>query len=378
MQARSGTASGTFTVAHTDSSKGWGGQENRVLHESIGLKKLGARVLILCQPDSRLALRAQENGIEVRAVKMRKSFDLGAIWQIMRVIREERVDVVNTHSGRDSILAGIAARLSRLKPVIVRTRHLALPITSKFTYSVLPHQVVTVSEYVRQYLIGLGIREDHITAVPTGVDLSRFDPMTEAGTLKRELNLDANSPLVGTIAILRFKKGHHVLLEAIPRILEAVPDAIFVFAGDGPQHENIAQVIGEKNLGSHVLLLGLRRDVPNVLKSIDLFALPTLEEALGTAFVEAMAMEKPVIGTRVGGVPEVVHEGENGLLVNPGDPTGLANAIIRLLSNPGLAKSMGQQGRTIATTEFTVDRMCLRMHAFYKTLLHTRAGSYEH
>ena len=195
-----------FTVIHTESSKGWGGQENRTLHEAIGLKKLGAKVLILCQPDSRLALRAQENGIEVRLVKMRKSFDLSAIWQIMRVIREERADIVNTHSGRDSILAGIAGRLSRIKPVIVRTRHLALPITSKFTYSVLPHKVVTVSEYVRQYLIDRGIREDHVTAVPTGVDLSRFDPETEAGTLRRELNLDANSLVVGTIAILRSRK----------------------------------------------------------------------------------------------------------------------------------------------------------------------------
>lgn len=362
-----------FTVMHTESSKGWGGQENRTLHEAIGLRKLGARVLILCQPDSRLAVRAQENGIEVRMVKMRKSFDLSAIWQIMRVIREERVDIVNTHSGRDSILAGIAGRLSSKKPVIVRTRHLALPITSKFTYSVLPHMVVAVSEYVRQYLVSLGIPAERVTTVTTGVNLSRFDPAAEAGTLKQELKLDEHCLLVGTVAILRFKKGHHVLLEAIPKILAAVPNAIFVFAGDGPQHENLSKAIEEKNLTQHVLLLGLRRDIPQVLESIDLFVLPTLEEALGTSFLEAMAMKKPVIGTRVGGVPEVIHEGKNGLLVNPGDPEDLANAVIRLLKSPDLAKSMGEQGRTFATTEFTVDRMCLRMHELYQTLLPVQA-----
>ncbi len=364
-----------LAVVHTESSKGWGGQENRILHESIGLKKLGARVLIICQPDSRLALRARETGIEVRTVRMRKGLDVKAIWQIMRVLGKERFAVVNTHSGRDSILAGIAGRLSRTKPLIVRTRHLALPITSKFTYGVLPHAVVTVSEHVRRYLIREGIREDRVTAVPTGVDLSRFDPGGDAGTLRRELDLEATSPLVGTAAILRFKKGHHVLLEAIPKVLEAVPGAIFVFAGDGPQYENILQSIREKKLGAHVLLLGLRRDIPNVLQSIDLFVLPTLEEALGTAFVEAMAMKKPVIGTRVGGVPEVVREGENGLLVDPGDAAGLADAIIRLLRNPGLAKSMGERGRTLAATEFSVERMCLRMHALYETLLHARVAS---
>lgn len=291
----------------------------------------------------------------------------------MRVIREERVDIVNTHSGRDSILAGIAGRLSRTKPVIVRTRHLALPITSKFTYSVLPHRVVAVSDYVRRYLIGLGIPAERVATVTTGVNLSRFDPESEAGTLKQELKLDQHSLLVGTVAILRFKKGHHVLLEAIPKILAAVPNAMFLFAGDGPQHENLSKAIEAKKLDQHVLLLGLRRDIPNVLKSIDLFVLPTLEEALGTSFLEAMAMEKPVIGTRVGGVPEVIHEGMNGLLVNPGDPEDLANAVIRLLKSPDLARSMGARGRTFATTEFTVDRMCLRMHELYQTLLPVHA-----
>lgn len=364
----------TLRILHTESSKGWGGQENRILQESLGLGRLGAKVLVLCQPDSRLAARARESGLDVRTVKMRRGLDLIAVWQIMRVIGNERIAVVNTHSGRDSILAGVAGRLSRAGPLIVRTRHLALPITSKFTYSVLPHKVVTVSEYVRRHLAGLGIAEERLAAVPTGVDLSRFDPDAAAGTLRQELGLDANAPLVGTAAILRLKKGHHVLLEAIPKVLEAVPRAIFVFAGDGPQHENILKSIRQKGLQAQVLLLGLRRDIPNVLKSIDLFVLPTLEEALGTAFVEAMAMKKPVIGSRVGGVPEVIDEGRNGLLVDPGDPAGLAAAIIRLLQNPELARAMGERGRAIAATEFSVERMCLRMQALYQGLLHARAG----
>jgi glycosyltransferase involved in cell wall biosynthesis len=361
-------------ILHTESSKGWGGQENRILQESLGLARLGAKVLVLCQPGSRLALRARESGLEVRTVKMRRGLDLIAIWQIMRVIRNEQIAVVNTHSGRDSMLAGIAARLGRARPVVVRTRHLALPITSKFTYSVLPHQVVTVSEYVRRYLIGRGIPQARVAAVPTGVDLSRFDPDAEVGTLRVELGLEAKTPLVGTAAILRLKKGHQVLLEAIPKVLKAVPDAVFVFAGDGPQQQNILKSIREKKLGAHVLLLGLRRDIPNVLKSIDLFVLPTIEEALGTAFVEAMAMQKPVIGTRVGGVPEVIDDGGNGLLVDPHDPAGLADAIVRLLRDPDLAAAMGERGRQIATTEFSVERMCRRMQALYEALLHTRAA----
>jgi|GEM_PF-1234789 glycosyltransferase involved in cell wall biosynthesis len=274
-----------LVILHTESSTGWGGQENRTLDESIGLRSLGARVIVPCQPGSRLGERAAEQAVAVRSIPMRNNLDWQAVRSILRVIREEDVNIVNTHSGRDSLLAGIASRLSRRRPIIVRTRHPALPITSRITYGLLPHKVVTVSGYVRSALAERGIAPERIVAIPTGLDVrGRFDPDAEAGRLKQELGLPADVPLVGTVAILRFKKGHHVLLEAIPHILRAVPNAVFVFAGDGPQHQNIANAIRDRGLEGAVRLLGLRRDILNVLKSIDVFVLPTLEEeALGTS-----------------------------------------------------------------------------------------------
>lgn len=209
-----------LTILHTESSTGWGGQENRILQESRGMKKLGAMVIILCQPDSSLSRRAVAEGIEVRTCTMKKSYDIHAIQYILKLIKDENINVINTHSGKDSLLAGIAGRLSTRKPVIVRTRHLALPITSKITYSVLPHKVVTVSEYVRNYLIKKSIPMEKVTAIPTGIDTSRFDPERVNGKLKQELGLKPEIPLVGTIAILRKKKGHHILLDAIPLILK--------------------------------------------------------------------------------------------------------------------------------------------------------------
>ena len=359
-----------LVILHSESSTGWGGQESRTLDESIGLRSLGARVIVLCQPGSRLGERAAGQAVEVRSVPMRTNLDWQAVRSILRLIRNEDVNIVNTHSGRDSLLAGIAGRLSRRGPIIVRTRHLALPITSKITYGVLPHKVVTVSGYVRSALVERGIPPERIVAIPTGVDVrGRFDPDAEAGRLKQELGLRADVPLVGTVAILRFKKGHHVLIEAIPQILRAVPDAVFVFAGDGPQSQNIAHAIRDRGLESSVHLLGLRRDIPNVLKSIDAFVLPTLEEALGTSFLEAMAMGKPVVGTRVGGVPEVIREGVNGFLVKPNDPADLAGATIRLLEDPERARLMGLEGRKIVEAEFTVQGMCQRMHDLYRSML---------
>lgn len=358
-----------LTILHTESSTGWGGQENRTLQESIGLKKLGARVIILCQPDSSLNRRAVAEGIEVRTCTMKKSYDIRAIQYILKLIKDENINVINTHSGKDSLLAGIAGRLSRRKPVIVRTRHLALPITSKTTYSLLPHRVVTVSEYVKNYLLTEGIPLEKVVAIPTGIDINRFNPENVEGNLRQELRIEPDTPLIGTIAILRKKKGHHILLSAIPLVLKEIPKAAFILAGDGPQKENILNKIHTSGLSDKVFMLGLRRDIPEILKSIDLFVLPTLQEALGTSFIEAMAMKKPVIGTDVGGVGEVIKDGINGYLVEPNNPSALADAVIKVLEDMERAKAMGMEGRKIVEQNYTVEKMCEKMYALHTSPL---------
>ena len=210
----------TLTVLHTESSNGWGGQENRILKESLGLKKIGVRVLIACQPGSVLAERGTEAGIEVKKIEMKSSISIFAVAAFLKIIRNENINIVCTHSGKDSMLGAIACRLSNMKPVIVRTRHLALPITSKITYSLLPHKVVTVSEYVRRYLIEeKGMAADKVVSIPTGIDIERFNPDVVRAVPREELGIAADAQIVGTVAILRRKKGHHILLDAIPIVL---------------------------------------------------------------------------------------------------------------------------------------------------------------
>ncbi|MBI5587430.1 MAG: glycosyltransferase family 4 protein [Deltaproteobacteria bacterium] len=362
-----------LTILHSESSLGWGGQENRTLHECVGLKKLGVRVMLLCKPESKLAERARSAGLEVKTHPMRSNRDISAVRYCMALIKTESVDVVNTHSGDDSFICAIAGRLSGRRPVVVRTRHLALPITSKITYSRFPHRVVTVSEHVRRYLVeDKGISKDRVVTVPTGIDLERFDPSSAPDALRAELGLSARELVVGTVAILRRKKGHHILLDAIPSVLKEVPEAVFVFAGDGPQRKNIEDRIKELAVGAKVRLLGFRSDVPTVLKGLDLFVLPTLEEALGTSFLEAAAMGKPTIGTRVGGVPEAIADGKTGLLVEPEDKSALASSIIRLLKDERLRRSMGEEGRKMVEKDFSTERMVERMLELYTGLVKAR------
>jgi len=303
-------------VLHTESSTGWGGQENRILQEAIQMRSRGVDVLFACRRGAKLGQRARELGFPVDEFPMRNSFDPVSLVGLARAFRRHHVDVVNTHSGRDTLLAGIAARLIPARPRIVRTRHLILPITSKATYSVLPDHVVCVSRAVQDYLAGAGVPAHMLSTVPTGVDTARFDPTATATTLRAELGIAADVPLIGTVAILRMKKGYQDLVAAIPRVLAAVPDAHFVFAGDGPQRQNIEHALAVARLGERVHLLGL-----------------------------------------------------TGLLVPAHDPPALAAAIVALASDPVRRRTMGAAGRRWVLDEYTVQKMAERMHAVYERVL---------
>lgn len=360
-------------VLHTESSTGWGGQENRTLNELIAMRERGHELAVVSRPGARIIDRAKEAGFETFAVDMRGAADLPAIFRLRGVMKRFKADVVNTHSGRDTQLAGMAARsILGKRPLVVRTRHLALPITSKFSYSVLPDHVVTVSKYVERYLVEAGIPGERITTVSTGVDFARYDRSTIAGDLRAELNLSAETPLVGTVAILRAKKGHADILDAVPAVLQRFPDAHFVFAGDGAQTANLKARIEAEGLVGRVHLLGLRRDVTNVLASLDVFVLPTHQEALGTAFIEAGAMGLPTVATNVDGVPEVVQDGRTGLLVPVRDGKAIAEAICRLLGDPIYRQSMGANAAEFVRRKFSREVMAQGMERLYSQLLEAR------
>jgi glycosyltransferase involved in cell wall biosynthesis len=360
-------------ILHTESSTGWGGQENRTLNELIAMRERGHQMAVLSRPQARILERAQEAGFETFAVDMRGALDLPALFRLRSTIQRFRADIVNTHSGRDTQLVGMAARsIFGRRPRIVRTRHLALPITSKFSYSVLPDHVVTVSKFVEKSLVDAGVPREKITTVVTGIDFSRYERSAVAGDLREELGLDDSALLVGTVAILRGKKGHSDILDAVPAVLQRFPNVHFVFAGDGPQQENLSRRIAAEGLGEKVHLLGLRRDVTNVLASLDVFVLPTHQEALGTAFIEAGAMGLPVVASDVDGVPEVVQDGQSGLLVPVKNGPAIAEAICRLLADPIFRQGMGANGAQFVRRKFSRQAMAQGMEDLYLKLLEGR------
>jgi glycosyltransferase involved in cell wall biosynthesis len=355
----------SFKILHTESSTGWGGQEHRTFKELSALRQRGHTLEVACRPGARLGDRAEEAGFTVHRIPMRGGGDLIAAWKIMRLLRGSGFDIVNTHSGHDSQLGGLAGRLAGT-PLIVRTRHLALPVTSLATYKLLPHKVVTVSEWVRRYLISAGVPAEKVTTVYTGIEPP---PIVEHSTLRGEIGLAEDDILIGTVAILRFEKGHRELIDAALPLLAERPRVHLVFAGDGPIHDRLVAYIAEKGVKERVHLLGLRRDIPNVLAGCDFFALATWQEALGTSYIEAMAAGLATIGTAVDGVPEVIQDGVSGLLVPPKDEAALTRALYTLVDDPELRGRFGRAGQAITQTRFGVATMAAEMENFYQRSL---------
>ncbi|WP_421377144.1 glycosyltransferase family 4 protein [Paraburkholderia sp. DD10] len=351
-----------LSVLHSESSRGWGGQEVRTLKEMIALRALGHNVELVCPDDATLGIRSHAEGFTVHHARMRGGADVRSMLTIRSVLDKRRFDVLNTHSGHDSLVAGMAGRLART-PLIVRTRHLALPITSLATYNWIPHRVVAVSHFVRKYLISAGVPESHVETIYDGI--VKPEPLAHS-TLRDELGLDSSAVIAGIVAMLRGKKGHEDLIAAVRPIMADRPHLHVVMAGSGGEFDKLKSMIDDFGLTDRIHLLGFRNDINNVLRGCDLFVLPTHQEALGQAFIEAMAMGLPVIGTHVDGVPELIDSGVNGLLVPAQDVDALRGALMRLIDDAPLRARFGLAARIKTDGNFTVEGMASETVDFYR------------
>ncbi|NOX97226.1 MAG: glycosyltransferase family 4 protein [Nitrospirae bacterium] len=361
-----------ITVLHTESAKRWGGQERRTFTEAVEFnKKRGYRVILAVQPGSALGKHAEEAGIEVREIRMRNKDFLAALFKIFSLIRKEKVDIVNSHSSSDSWITSFAARLAG-RPILLRTRHVTIPISQhplNIVYK-LPRMIITVSNYVRETMIRENrINPEKIVSIPTSVDLEKFDFRIDGEKIREELGIVPGTPLVGIVGVIRGEKGHQYFIEAAQKILKVKPEVRFVIVGLEPRGETVIQKVRELNLEKKILVIGFRPDIPRILAAIDVLAMPSLREALGTALLEALAMKKAVVATSVGGIPEVIIHNQTGLLVPPADSESLAQNILLLLKDREKAGILGENGRHLIEKKFGLEMMLNKIEALYKDLL---------
>jgi glycosyltransferase involved in cell wall biosynthesis len=357
-----------LTILHTEASPGWGGQEIRILTEARAFARQGFRVMLVCQPGSPLAGAARREGLPMLPLAMRDAVDVIACWRLRRFMRAERVDLVHTHSSIDAWLAGFAARSLGLP--VVRSRHVSIPVKRRrnFVYNALSDRIISSGEAIREVLIHGGVDPDRVVAIPAGVDGSRFHSRVSGAAVRQELQL--YGPVVGTVAMFRHSKGHQLLLRAVPEVLKHVPDAVFLWVGDGIGRAGLQREIAEAGLSACIRLTGFREDVPALLAAMDLFVLPSIKsDGVPQSVLQALAMRRPVIASGVGGIPEVIQHQRTGLLVPPDDPHALAEAITSVLQHPARAAEWARAGGELIDGHYTLAHTIDRTAAVYAGVL---------
>jgi glycosyltransferase involved in cell wall biosynthesis len=359
-----------WRILHSESSLGWGGQEVRVLAELEWMRAQGHWVALAAHPLSAIAREAGAVRIPFYPLHTHKALLPFEIARLAAWLAWHRVQVVNTHSSNDGWLAGVAARLA-LRPILIRTRHIEVDYPNRFfsglAYRVLPDHVITTSQRIADRLTEqLQVPCERVTSVPTGVDLKRFR-VDEPGTLRQQLGLPPQVALVGMISVLRSWKGHATFLDAAAQLLSSSSRPVhFVIAGDGPGRDELANKTVRDPWKNHVTLLGHRTDVPQVLASLDVLALPSLaHEGIPQIILQAQAMARAIVATTIGGIPEVIEDGVNGLLIPPGDPAALAEKITLLLDDPALRVRLGHAARQEIEAHHSLDAMGERLLALY-------------
>jgi glycosyltransferase involved in cell wall biosynthesis len=232
-------------------------------------------------------------------------------------------------------------------------------------------RIVTVSEAVRREVLRAGYPARRVLTLHDAMDATTFSPgrLQLGAQVRQELGCTTAHLLVCAVGRLSPEKGHGFLLAAFREVIAAVPKARLVLAGEGPLRSRLQAQVAEWGLGDHVIFAGYRDDVEAIIAASDLLVMPSLREGFGDPIIEAMALHRPVIASRVGGMVEIVHDGETGLLVPPGDPGALALAIINLLREPQARERMGLQGRRVALREFSVERLADGLVRLYKELV---------
>lgn len=374
----------TIKVFHLIYSLETGGAETDLLAKSrILARQQNCDVTVGCLlKRGDLAPRAEEAGVRVVGPLMRSKGDVRVIPRLVRLLRAGRYDVVHTHMFASNLLGRLAAMIAGVQPIVATVQLIADRESwwQILLDRLLQHctaSMVASSEAVRQSFIRRGIRPAKIRTIYNSIDLTHFDVDREAvrRATRREFGWDESHFVVGAVARLEKVKGLEHLVEAAQAVVQAIPGARFLFVGDGPERACLQAQARRLGLERHCLFAGLRQDVPQILPALDLFALPSLSEALGIAAIEALASGVPVVASRVGGVPEVVVSGETGLLIPHGNAHQLAEAILRVAARPEEARLWAEQGRNRVRRMFDVQRLAAAQIRLYHDCLTQRKSS---
>jgi glycosyltransferase involved in cell wall biosynthesis len=353
-------------ILHIDPEKNWGGGEAQVSGLLQHLAHWGHHNDLATPPDGELFRQSLDSSVRKIPLRVRNDLDLRGIPALRRLIRQQRYDIVHLHTKRAHALSLWLPRGGRTPKYIV-TRRMDYPQArncyTNYLYNRRVDGVIAISHSIVDRLSEAGVKRGSIRLIHSGIDP---EPFRLAARDERRSN---RSTVVAIVAVLEERKGHRFLLDAARILKDSGRTIKYLLAGDGSHKAHLQQRVQMLGLQKEVSFLGFVKDIPNFLSSIDVLVLPSLYEGLGVAALEGMAAGKPVVGTRVGGLAELIVDGKTGLLVPPRDGPALAEAIEKLVEDPLMAHSMGQKGAERVLKNFTIEQTARQNEQYYYALL---------
>ena len=311
-------------------------------------------------------------GVRVIGLKRTSARQVWAWWPLYRLLRRERVDVLHSHKFGSNLWGTIVGRVARV-PVIVAHEHTwsyegqpLRRLADRWVIARGASAFVAVSREDQRRMVEVEhIRPADTLFIPTGIPAP---PAASGADVRAELGIPADVPVIGTVSVLRPQKALDVLLRATKVLVEEFPALRVLIAGEGDRRFALEDLTADLGLEDTVMFLGVRTDVPDVLAALDVAVSSSDFEGSPLSVMEFMEAARPIVATRVGGVPDLIESGEHGLLVEPQDPEAFAGAVAALLRDPERARRLGESARERRRTEFDIDVMVRRLEDLYVEL----------
>jgi glycosyltransferase involved in cell wall biosynthesis len=349
-------------------------------------------VELVCAPGGRLIQLVEDNHMKVWPFEhmvqpISPLKDTLALLDLTLFLKRNPYHIVHTHNSKSGFLGRLAATLAGI-PVIVHTVHgFAFHDQEPLWRQILFRNLERLGShwcdkmiFISQPLIDWALREkityrEKIEKIYSGIQLDQFRPVTADIKMKNreKWRLKKEDLVIGIVSKLWEGKGHITLIESFKALKQRLHNVKLVIVGEGDLYGELQRSVDNNELSDSVLFTGFQMDVSEILSTFDVAVLPSFFEGMGRVLLEAMAMEKPVVASRVGGIPDLVKHRLNGLLVEPGDVAGLTHALEQILSDSVLSRKMGKEGRKRIREQFSADIMVQSIDKVYHELL-TRKG----
>ncbi len=361
-------------IMHLDSALSWRGGQQQVLSLVQGSHQRNIISFLACPPGSVLFKEALSRGISVFPLHIFAEWDILAVRRLRQMIRNLKVNILHCHDSHAHTIGLLATMgLDNCKVVVTRRVDFRVGnnIISNFKYKHGVDKFIAVSEGVKKVLESDGIDPSSITVVHDGIEVNRFLCRDKAEHLYHEFGLDPSKPVIGNIAALAPHKDQKNLLQAAKIVLEQIPEAQFLVVGAGALEKELKQLAADLKIRERVKFTGFRPDIPQILTIVNIFAVSSYLEGLGSSTLEAMSAGLPIVATRTGGIPEIVENNINGILVPPRDSESLARGIIALLRDQKMREKMGSASRQLVKN-FSVDKMVEGNIALYQQVINKK------